>query len=104
MPTGSSFYPTLSRARYKVRAVKEIKKVTLDSLIEELKLKDVDWIKIDVERADLNVLRGGKSFLQKSKKAKIIIEASQLKTLEYLQNLGFKVRRGSSSNYIAFKK
>lgn len=104
MPTGSSFYPTLSRARYKVRAVKEIKTVTLDSLIEELKLKDVDWIKIDVESADLNVLRGGKSFLQKSKKAKIIIEASQLKTLEYLQNLGFKVRRVSSSNYIAFKK
>jgi len=42
MPTGSSFYLTLSCARYKVRAVKEIKTVTLDSLIEELKLKDVD--------------------------------------------------------------
>lgn len=97
-------FTTLSRARYKVRAVKEIKTVTLDSRIEELKLKDVDWIKIDVESADLYVLRGGKSFLQKSKKAKIIIEASQLKTLEYLQNLGFKVRRVSSSNYIAFKK
>ena len=103
MPTGSSFYPTNARALYKVRAVKEIKTVTLDSLLDELKIRDVDWIKIDVENMDLDVLRGGKFFLKNSKKAKIILEASSYKTLEYLKSFGFKIRHINSSYYFASK-
>lgn len=104
MPTGSSFYPTRTRVLCKVRETKETKTVTLDSLLKELKIIDVDWIKIDVENADLDVLRGGESVLQNSKKAKIIIEVSSTKTLEYLKNFGFQMKRLSSSHYFAFKK
>lgn len=103
MPTGSSFYPTPTRALYKVRETKEMATVTLDKLLEELKIRDVDWIKIDVENADLDVLRGGESFLQNSKKVKIIIEVSNNKTLKFLKKFGFQIRQLSSSYHFAFK-
>jgi hypothetical protein len=104
MPTGSSFYPTLSRARYKIRETKEIETVTLDSLLEGLKIRDVDWIKIDAENMDFDILRGGEFFLKNSKRVKIIIEVSGFKTIEYLKNLGFQIWYISTSYYFAFKK
>lgn len=103
MPTGSSLNPTHSRMLYKVRAIKEIRIAMLDSLLEELEIKDVDWIKIDAENMDLEVLRGGEFFLKNSKKVKIIIEVSGYQTLEYLKSLDFHVRRLNSSYYFAFK-
>ena len=102
MPTGSSFYPKPTRALFKVRETKEITTVTLDKLLEELKIGDVDWIKIDVENADLDVLRGGESFLRNSKNAKIIIEVSNNKTLTFLKKFGFQIRQLSSCHF-AFK-
>lgn len=104
MPSGSSFYPARRRALYKVRAVRKIKSVTLDELLENLGIKNVEWIKIDVEGAELDVLQGGESFLQNSKNLKIIIEVSSSKTLEYLQKKGFQVKQLSSSYYFVFKK
>jgi len=74
----------------------------LDTLLEKLGIKDVDWIKIDVEGADLAVLRGAKHLLQNSQKVKIIIEVSANETLEYLEKKGFQVKRLGSC-YLACK-
>jgi FkbM family methyltransferase len=47
---------------------------TLDSLLKELKIKKVDLIKIDAENAEVEILRGAKKTLEKSK-PKIVFEA-----------------------------
>jgi len=91
MPTASSFYPDDKRMLYKVRKEKIVKVVTLDSVLEKLSIKEVEWIKIDAEKADFEILLGSTSILQRSKNIKIIVEASNPKTFEYLQNMGFEV-------------
>ncbi len=51
----------------------EVKAAAMDSIIKGLRLDSVDWIKIDVEGAELEVLRGLKKTISKHK-PKIIIE------------------------------
>jgi FkbM family methyltransferase len=104
MPSASSFYFTRWRALYKVRTVKKIITVTLDELLEKLGIKDVEWIKIDVEGAELDVLRGGESFLQNSKNLKILIRDYSGEAMKYLQKKGFQVKQLSYSYYFVFKK
>jgi len=53
----------------------KVKTETLDRLVDNLKLKKVDWIKIDVEGAEYNVLKGAKQTISLNKeRIKLIIE------------------------------
>jgi FkbM family methyltransferase len=100
MPTASSFYPESKRRLYKVRRERIVKALTLDAVLEKLNIKEVEWIKIDAEKADLDILLGSKTILQRSKRVKVIIEASSPRTFEHLRNIGFEV---NSALHLAFK-
>jgi FkbM family methyltransferase len=55
-------------------------------VVDELGIKDVDWVKIDVEGAEPHVLRGFKNSIVKFK-PKIIIEIKEFKQERGLQVL-----------------
>jgi len=61
--------------------VEEVKARPLDAVIHELSLSHVDWVKIDVEGAELHVLRGFKNGIAKFK-PKIIIEVKDFNRKE----------------------
>jgi FkbM family methyltransferase len=46
--------------------------MTLDELLLSLGINLVDWMKIDVEGAELKVLKGGRYFLQNAKNLKLL--------------------------------
>jgi FkbM family methyltransferase len=91
MPTASSFYPENKRLLYKVRSERTIKVFTLDYILEKLGIEEINWIKIDAEKADLGILHGSESTLRRSQNLKVIVEASSPQTFSYLQNIGFKI-------------
>lgn len=63
----------------------EVEAKTLDSMIHHLKIKHVDWIKIDVESAEFEVLKGLTRTLAEMR-PKIIVETF-LKNLKDVENL-----------------
>ena len=76
---------------------------TLDNTIKEK--SKVSAIKIDVEGAELHVLRGAKKIIAQSK-PQIIFEAWNRKKLTQIRNelipYGYKIRRIDKENYISF--
>jgi len=52
----------------------KVKTRKLDNILKEEGIDDVDIVKIDVEAADLLVLRGAENFLKKSKKVKLVMD------------------------------
>ncbi len=72
---------------------------TLDSLCKELKIDDIDWIKIDVERGALDVLKG--AFETINRKTRILIEIPDDETLQLLEENQLKPRKllQSTSKY-----
>jgi FkbM family methyltransferase len=56
----------------------EVKAKTLDSLLLENGIKEVNWIKIDVEGAEYEVLRGATDLLSSSKDTSLLIEIHNL--------------------------
>jgi FkbM family methyltransferase len=82
----------------------EIKTQTLDNIIKIKKIKRVDLIKLDVEGAELDVLKGAKIILSKYK-PKIIFEAWDEKYLNkisvFLSDFKYKIKRIDENNYIA---
>jgi FkbM family methyltransferase len=79
----------------------EINANTLDRLVEENGIKhvDVNWIKIDVEGAELEVLKGATNILSKSKDISLLIEIHHIShdvtlynpILDFLSVYNFKV-------------
>jgi len=75
-----------------------VKSVTLDSLLENE--KRIDWIKVDVEGAELSVLRGAQNTLERTKRILIEIHEHILlqnkedpqTIIEILEKNGFKVK------------
>lgn len=68
---------------------------TLDKMVEELKIEKVDMIKIDVEGAELDVLKGAEDTLKKNN-VHLAIESAHTPTgaqglSKFLQDRGFKV-------------
>jgi len=76
---------------------------TLDNIISELGLKRVDLIKIDVEGAEADVLKGAAKTLKKYK-PKIVLEAWDkkylLKILKILNPLGYSGKKLDKVNYL----
>jgi FkbM family methyltransferase len=52
----------------------EVNANTLDNILQEEKIIDVNWIKIDVEGAELEVLKGAHNVLSKSNDISLLIE------------------------------
>ena len=66
---------------------------TIDSLIDQLSLKRVDWIKIDVEGAELMVLEGSHRTFERNKNLKLVIEihTGDNNVFQFLKKRGFKI-------------
>jgi len=77
---------------------------TLDNLLQRNGIKQVNWIKIDVEGAELDVLKGAHNTLSNSKDVSILIEIHGISHLykpimELLCSYNFKIEYEKSFNY-----
>ena len=75
-----------------------VKTRRLDEILEEVGIDSVDIIKIDVEGAELLVLRGAENIIKKSKNVKLFIDIDTKSSLkekkelfEFLSNCGFVI-------------
>ncbi len=80
----------------------EINTITLDEVTEMFKLNRIDWIKIDVEGRELEVLEGGKRAFANLVE-KVIFETSNPKVFRFLFERGFKIQRLFDIYYYASK-
>ena len=74
----------------------KVKANTLDYILSQLKLAtEVDWIKIDVEGAEFEVLKGAYNILSKSREIKLLIEIHGKENyesiMEFLSLFDFKI-------------
>jgi len=86
-PSWSSLLP-----RSNTREKKKVQVITLDRIVEKLKVTRIDWIKIDVEEGEMDVLEGGKKTFSDLVK-KVIIETHNEKALRFLSERNFKIDR-----------
>jgi FkbM family methyltransferase len=96
-PLYSSMFPS-AHTKTKIK----VETTTLDSVAEKLKLTHIDWVKIDVEGNELNVLEGGKKAFS-NLVDRVIIETSNAKAIRFLSKRDFKIQRLSGLNYLASK-
>lgn len=91
---------------------------TIDSILLEnsIKIQDVKWIKIDVEGAEFDVIKGSKELISNAKDLRIIVEIHNLSNgmtyhkeiKDFLESFGYKIdfeeRRPSGESHVIFKK
>src|SRR5918992_899711 len=97
---GHTIYNTVmsDRARNEDKFV-EVSANTLDYLLQLNEITDVNWVKIDVEGAEFEVLKGSSNVLSKSKDIALLIEVHNLsggtnlyrQILEFLRLYNFKI-------------
>jgi len=95
------FYQSFDGARHsttwipphEARTIK-VKQITLDSLMNEYKLKKIDWLKIDAEGAEYDILVGGKEALNHTKNILLEVHTKELehKCIDILQHHGFQTK------------
>lgn len=90
--------------------------IRLDDFVRQKRIKNVDLIKIDVEGAELEVLRGGLATLKKARDLKIFIECnapalrkfgeSGISLCAFLKGLGLEIKEipGEPNNLFAIKR
>jgi hypothetical protein len=73
----------------------EVSADTLDNLLGHVGINQVNWIKIDVERAEYEVLKGAKQVLRTNKHISILVEIhgkdTYGPTIELLRSNNFKI-------------
>ncbi len=99
-PSLSGFELQPNAKLYETRMVKTL---TLDELLDSLGVDQVNWIKLDVEGAEIRVLRGGEKMLRRAKNLHIIVESSNAEAMDYLRQFGFKTRYLGEIYYFAEK-
>jgi FkbM family methyltransferase len=68
--------------------------ITIDDLVERLKLERVDWIKFDIEGAEVDALKGAAETLKRFRPSLFIeIHETRDEVLHYLGDFGYTVRR-----------
>jgi FkbM family methyltransferase len=94
--SGFSIYNTImvNRAKPEEKFI-EVNANTLDNLLQQNGIRDANWIKIDVEGAELDVLKGATDALSKSKGIALLIEVHGLDNytpvVEFLNRYNFKI-------------
>jgi FkbM family methyltransferase len=83
--------------RIKSKNFIDVRGIRLDSLFKNLKLKKVDWIKIDVEGVEIETVKSLGKDLEKVKN--IIIETKKKSILNFLRDNGFFIRKIEEKNY-----
>ena len=82
-----------------------VKTLKLDTLLSQFRINNVDLIKIDVESAELDVMKGSEKTLLTSH-PKIIFEAWDeyiLKGIEeFLDRFGYRIKPIDNKNYLAY--
>ena len=79
----------------------EVETRTIDSLSQELGIEKVNWVKIDVEGAEVEVLEGMREVLRKNKKLRMLIEVhgeNKYKVKELLEGFQSKNLGGDDPN------
>src|ERR671921_1565097 len=75
----------------------EVNANTLDNLLQQIGIKQVNWIKIDVEGAEFEVLKGAHNLLLNSKNIVLLMEVHgspndyRLKLEEFIRSYNFKI-------------
>ncbi|MEA3359125.1 MAG: FkbM family methyltransferase [Thermodesulfobacteriota bacterium] len=81
------------------------KALKLDTIVSQLNIKKVDLIKIDVEGAEIDVIKGSREILRKYH-PRIIFEAwdeKHLKEMEcFLKKFIYQIRKIDKENYLAY--
>jgi hypothetical protein len=97
---GDTIYNTIMEDRAKkIEKFIEVNAKTLDSLLQSNDIRQVNWIKIDVEGAEFEVLKGSTNILSKSKDISLLIEIHNLRDdnnlysaiIEFLNLYNFKI-------------
>ena len=84
----------------------EVTVTTLDSLLKELAIKKVDLLKINVEGAELEVLKGCRKFLAKGEISKIVAEThppfkqEAEKINRYLKARGYRTKVADDARFL----
>lgn len=76
---------------------------TLDELLKSMGIREIDWLKIDVEGAESKVILGGFSILKNSEHVKILIESHNEDCVKILKKIGFKIKYLGEIYYFATK-
>ena len=92
-PSSNSFY----NSRTKTIRSEKVTIRTLDSIIDELQFKKVDFVKIDVEGAELDVLKGATSTISKYH-PKVVLELHSFgpsadDVAHFLEQFGYATKR-----------
>jgi len=61
----------------------------MDEVIESLKVRRVDWIKVDVEGSEFEVIEGLQNTLRKFD-PRLIVEVTNMKTIQLIKDIGYK--------------
>jgi FkbM family methyltransferase len=91
---------------------------TVDSILSEnsIEIQEVKWMKIDVEGAEFDVIKGSKELISNAKNLRIIVEIHNLSNgmtyhkeiKEFLESFGYKIDfediRPSGESHVIFKK
>lgn len=87
----------------RLREVRTVNAMTLDDLLQSYGVDQANWIKLDVEGAEIRVLQGGKDMLANAKNLHIIVESSTNQAMEYLRGFDFKTCYLGEIYYLAEK-
>lgn len=92
---------THKRCEANIIGYEEVRTVTLDQYVQENKIERVDFMKIDVEGAELLAFRGAKSLLSRDDAPTILLEMGDMNTegfgykscdlWDYLESLGYRL-------------
>ena len=74
-----------------------VKCVKLDEIMKSM--EKIDWLKLDVEGADLEALQGASKSIGEGKIGNIIVEASVPATLDFLKDAGYSLTQLLPSRY-----
>jgi len=101
---GAEVYASLGsqeRQEATVIGYEEVKTVRLDDYIEEQRVDRVDFIKMDIEGAELLALRGAEKLLRRNDSPAILLEMADVntdgfgykavETWDYLESLGYRL-------------